>query len=205
MGTEHEDADPELCRHRLHGGDAPSRILEREPLPAPRIEQLAQPEGIGPLLRREEEPCRRDPDGHRRELHRSTQAHPCPASAPLWSFTDKQTLLNSGLSELAARLDRRVAARAAAAGGGLSGRGGFDVVLGAILPSDEQSRLDQLAWTACYTAALTDPALAAAGVTAPNALKDFLTTRLAAAQRTHEAAATVLRYALDRLFRAPGG
>ncbi|MBW8766715.1 MAG: TetR family transcriptional regulator, partial [Geodermatophilales bacterium] len=35
-------------------------------------------------------------------------------------FTDKQTLLNSGLTELAARLDRRVKARAAAAGGNLS-------------------------------------------------------------------------------------
>src|SRR4051794_41696567 len=32
-------------------------------------------------------------------------------------FTDKQTLLNSGLTELAARLDRRVKGRAAAAGG----------------------------------------------------------------------------------------
>lgn len=101
-------------------------------------------------------------------------------------FTDKQTLLNSGLTELAARLDRRVKARAAAAGGNLSARGLFDVVLGAILPSDEQSRLDQLAWTAYYTAALTDPALAAAGVTAPNALEDFLTTHLTAAREAGE-------------------
>jgi AcrR family transcriptional regulator len=101
-------------------------------------------------------------------------------------FTDKQTLLNSGLAELAARLDRRVKARAAAAGGNLSARGLFDVVLGAILPSDEQSRLDQLAWTAYYTAALTDPALAAAGVTAPNALEDFLTTHLTAAREAGE-------------------
>lgn len=104
-------------------------------------------------------------------------------------FTDKQTLLNSGLSELAARLDRRVKARAAAAGGAVSARRLFDVVLGAILPSDGQSRLDQLAWTAYYTAALTDPALAAAGVTAPNALEDFLTTRLAAAQQAGDIAA----------------
>jgi hypothetical protein len=62
----------------------------------------------------------------------------------------------------------------------------FEVVLGAILPSEDQSRLDQLAWTAYYTAALTDPALAAAGVTHPNALEDFLTARLAAAQRAGE-------------------
>jgi transcriptional regulator BetI-like protein len=119
-------------------------------------------------------------------------------------------------------------------GGALSARGLFDVVLGAILPADEQSRLDQLAWTAYYTAALTDPALAAAGVTGPNALEDFLTTRLATAQqvgeidadrdsrtevatllavtngltssilggqRTPGAAAAILRYTLDRLFR----
>lgn len=100
-------------------------------------------------------------------------------------FTDKQALLNSGLTELAARLDRRVKARAATGVTGTT-RGLFDAVLGAILPADEQSRLDSLAWTAYYTAALTDPALAAVGVTHPNALEDFLTTRLAAAQQTGE-------------------
>jgi AcrR family transcriptional regulator len=104
-------------------------------------------------------------------------------------FTDKQTLLNSGLAELAARLDRRVKERAAAAGGGLSVRAVFEVVLGAILPSDEQSRLDSLASTAYYAAALTDPGLAAAGVVYPNALEDFLTTRLAAAQQAGDIAA----------------
>lgn len=97
-------------------------------------------------------------------------------------FTDKQALLDSGLAELAARLDRRVKQRAAVAAEGLSTRGVFDAVLGAILPSDEQSRLDSLAWTAYYTAALTDSALAASGVTGPNALEDFLTERLRAAQ-----------------------
>lgn len=100
-------------------------------------------------------------------------------------FADKQALLDSGLAELAARLDRRVKQRAAAAAAteGLSARGVFDAVLGAILPSDEQSRLDSLAWTAYYTAALTDPALAASGVTGPNALEDFLTERLSTAQQ----------------------
>jgi AcrR family transcriptional regulator len=98
-------------------------------------------------------------------------------------FTDKQALLESGLAELAARLDRRVTERAAAAGGGLSPRAVFDVVLGSILPADEQSRLDSLAWTAYYAVALTDPALGAGGVNFPDALEDFLTGRLAAAQR----------------------
>lgn len=94
--------------------------------------------------------------------------------------TDKRTLLNSGL---AARLDRRVKARAAAAGGGLSVRGVFDVVLGSILPTDEQSRLDFLAWTAYYAVALTDPTLGADGVHFPNALEDWLTARLTTAQQ----------------------
>src|SRR3954452_15034837 len=73
-------------------------------------------------------------------------------------FTDKRTLLDAGLAELAARLDRRVKARAAAAGGGLSVRQVFELVLGAVLPADQPGRLDQLAWTAYYAAALTDPA-----------------------------------------------
>ncbi|WP_182881597.1 TetR/AcrR family transcriptional regulator [Microbispora sp. H10949] len=101
-------------------------------------------------------------------------------------FTNKQALLDSGLTELGARMDRRVRQRAAVATGELSTRGLFAAVLGAILPSDEQSRLDALAWTAYYTAALTDPALAAAGLTLPNALEDFLTTRLTTAQQAGE-------------------
>jgi AcrR family transcriptional regulator len=151
-------------------------------------------------------------------------------------FTDKQTLLNSGLAELAARLDRRAKARAAKAGGDLTARDVFAIVLGSVLPTDEQSRLDSLAWTAYYAATLTDRALAeaAAGVTYTNALEDFLTNRLAASQaageidpdrdtrvevaallaltngltssilgsqRTPEAAAGILDYQIDRLFR----
>jgi len=101
-------------------------------------------------------------------------------------FTNKQALLDSGLAELAARMARRVEQRVAAAAGGLSTRGLFAAVLGVILPSDEQSRLDSLAWTAFYTAALTDPAFAAGGLALPNALEDFLTTRLAAARQAGE-------------------
>ncbi|PRX43096.1 TetR family transcriptional regulator [Nonomuraea fuscirosea] len=102
-------------------------------------------------------------------------------------FTDKQALLDSGLTELAARLDRRVKQRAAGTGE-LSTRGVFEAVLGAILPSDEQSRLDSMAWTAYYTAALTDPALAAAALTRPDALEDFLTIRLTTAQQAGDLA-----------------
>ncbi|MFG2075414.1 TetR/AcrR family transcriptional regulator [Nonomuraea maritima] len=95
-------------------------------------------------------------------------------------FTNKQALLESGLIELGARGRRRVQQRVADAA---STRDVFAAVLGAIVPSDEQSRLDSMAWTAYYTAALTDPALAAAGLTLPNALEDFLTVRLTAAQQ----------------------
>ncbi|RSM98226.1 TetR family transcriptional regulator [Nonomuraea sp. WAC 01424] len=146
-------------------------------------------------------------------------------------FTNKQALLESGLTELGARMNRRVKQRAAA--GELTPRGVFAAVLGAILPFDEQSELDSMAWTAYYTAALTDPALAAVGLTLPNALENFLTVRLTAAQQTgdiapdrdprtevagllalangltssvlsrqrsHEAAAEIIDYHLDRLF-----
>jgi AcrR family transcriptional regulator len=98
-------------------------------------------------------------------------------------FTNKQALLESGLTELGARLDRRVKQRDAAATGELTPRGVFTAVLDAALPSDEQSRLDSIAWTAYYTAALTDPALAAVGLTLPNALENFLIVRLTAAQQ----------------------
>ncbi|NUO99460.1 MAG: TetR family transcriptional regulator [Nonomuraea sp.] len=101
-------------------------------------------------------------------------------------FANKQALLESGLAELGARMDRRVKQRAAS--GELTPRGVFAAVLGTIVPFDEQSRMDSMAWTAYYTAALTDPALAAAGVTLPNALEDFLTVRLTAAQRAGDVA-----------------
>ncbi|MDP9843411.1 TetR/AcrR family transcriptional regulator [Streptosporangium lutulentum] len=147
-------------------------------------------------------------------------------------FTNKQALLESGLTELGARMDRRVKQRAATMGE-LTPRGVFAAVLGTILPFDEQSTLDSMAWTAYYTAALTDPALAAVGLTLPNALENFLTVRLTAAQqagdiapdrdprtevasllalangltssvlsqqRSHEAAAKIIDYHLDRLF-----
>ncbi|MFF3442597.1 TetR/AcrR family transcriptional regulator [Streptosporangium sp. NPDC002721] len=102
-------------------------------------------------------------------------------------FTNKQALLESGLTELGARMDRRVKQRAAAMGE-LTSRGVFAAVLGTILPFDEQSTLDSMAWTAYYTAALTDPALAAVGLTLPNALENFLTVRLTAAQQAGDIA-----------------
>ncbi|MEV5558426.1 TetR family transcriptional regulator C-terminal domain-containing protein [Nonomuraea wenchangensis] len=103
-------------------------------------------------------------------------------------FANKQALLESGLTELGARMDRRVKQRAAAAAGELTPRGVLAAVLGAIVPFDEQSRLDSMAWTAYYSAALTDPALAAAGLTLPNALENFLTVRLTAAQQAGDIA-----------------
>ncbi|WP_369257238.1 TetR/AcrR family transcriptional regulator [Geodermatophilus amargosae] len=96
-------------------------------------------------------------------------------------FTDKRSLMLSGVTELAARLDRRVRERAAAIGTGLPPRTVFDVVLGAILPTDDDSRADQLAWTAYYAAGLTDPTEAVDGRYAPDALERWLTGVLASA------------------------
>jgi AcrR family transcriptional regulator len=106
--------------------------------------------------------------------------------------TDKRTLLLGGVAELAARLDRRVTARAAARGGPpLSARAVLEVVLGAVLPDDEQGRLDSLAWTAFHAAGLTDPSLREAevvrsGLQHPNALEDWLVARMTAAQGVGE-------------------
>ncbi|MBB5085224.1 TetR/AcrR family transcriptional regulator [Nonomuraea endophytica] len=102
-------------------------------------------------------------------------------------FTNKQALLESGLTELGARMERRFKQRTAGAGE-LTPRGVFAAVLGVILPFDEQSERDSMAWTAYYTAALTDPALAAVGLTLPNALENFLTVRLTAAQQAGDVA-----------------
>ena len=90
-------------------------------------------------------------------------------------FTDKKTLMLAGVTELAARLDRRVRERAAAIGTGLPPRTVLEVVLGSLLPTDEDSRADQLAWTAYYAAGLTDPGNAVDGRYAPDALEGWLT------------------------------
>jgi AcrR family transcriptional regulator len=98
-------------------------------------------------------------------------------------FADKQTLLRSGLDELAARLDRRVRERAAARGTGLPPRAVLEVVLTSILPIDATSRLDRMAWTAYFAVALTDRSLIAAATNHPDALEDWLTAVLVRAQQ----------------------
>ena len=108
-------------------------------------------------------------------------------------FTDKRTLMASGPAELAARLDRRVKERAAAIGAGLPPRTVLEVVLTAILPTDEQSRLDQLAWTAYYAAGLTGadwvPGIAEEALAPPDTLENWLTGVLVRAQQAGEVAA----------------
>jgi AcrR family transcriptional regulator len=107
-------------------------------------------------------------------------------------FTDKRTLMASGLAELVARMDRRVRQRAAAIGTGLPPRTVFEVVLTSVLPTDDDSRLDQLAWTAYYAAGLTDPegtaGLAAEGLRGPNGLENWLTGVADRAQEAGEIA-----------------
>jgi AcrR family transcriptional regulator len=108
-------------------------------------------------------------------------------------FTDKRSLLRAGLDELAARLDRRVRERAAAQtealGGQLGARAALEVILTAVVPTDEPSRADRRAWAAYFAVALTQPDLLAGATDYPQALEDFLTARLAAAQERGEVAA----------------
>ena len=93
-------------------------------------------------------------------------------------FTDKRTMMASGLAELVARMDRRVRERAAALGTGLPPRAVLEVVLTSVLPTDEASRLDQLAWTAYYAAGLTDAdgtqGLTGEGLAGPDGLERYL-------------------------------
>jgi AcrR family transcriptional regulator len=105
-------------------------------------------------------------------------------------FADKAALMASGLAELVARMDRRVRERAAVRGTGLPPRAVLEVVLGSVLPSDDDSRADQLAWTAYYAAGLTDPeglaGLTDAGLAGPNALERYLVATLAKAREAGE-------------------
>ncbi|MGY1793556.1 TetR family transcriptional regulator C-terminal domain-containing protein [Geodermatophilus sp. SYSU D00525] len=110
--------------------------------------------------------------------------------------TDEKTLMSSGIAELAARLDRRVRERAVrterdAIGTGLPPRTVFEVVLGAILPTDDDARADQLAWTAYHAAGLTDPAEAVDGRYAADALERWLTGVLGRAVEAGEVPADV--------------
>ena len=108
-------------------------------------------------------------------------------------FTDKRTLMAAGVAELAARLDRRVRERAAAIGTGLPPRTVLEVVLTAILPMDESSRADSLAWTAYYAAGLTGadwvPQIADEALAPPNALENWLTGVVTRAREAGEIAA----------------
>jgi hypothetical protein len=58
----------------------------------------------------------------------------------------------------------------------------LDVILGAILPTDEAGLLDRMAWTAYFAAILTDPSLPAGATDHPHALEDYLTATVTRAQ-----------------------
>jgi AcrR family transcriptional regulator len=101
-------------------------------------------------------------------------------------FADKRALMASGLAELVARMDRRVRERAALRGTGLPPRAVLEVVLGSVLPTDEDARADQLAWTAYYAAGLTDPGGTAGlrdqALSGPDGLERYLVATLEKAQ-----------------------
>lgn len=101
-------------------------------------------------------------------------------------FGTKEQLLARAMGFLATRLDARVKRRAAALDGPLTRRQVVEVVLTSILPLDEGSRADALAAAAYFAVALTDPSLATAGVSYPEALASYLTGVLTAAAGTGE-------------------
>jgi AcrR family transcriptional regulator len=107
-------------------------------------------------------------------------------------FADKRALMASGLAELVARMDRRVRRQAAARGTGLPPRAVLEVVLGSVLPTDDEARADQLAWTAYYAAGLTDREATAGlrdeALFGPDALERLLVATLAKAQKAGEIA-----------------
>lgn len=101
-------------------------------------------------------------------------------------FDTKQQLVVRSLGYLAARLDARIKARAAERGHPLTRRQVVEIVLTSVLPLSAESRADALASTAAYAVALTDPALAAAGVGYPEALVRYLVGVLDTARDTGE-------------------
>lgn len=103
-------------------------------------------------------------------------------------FDTKNQLLSWSMGHLARRLDARVRRRATELPAPLTRRQVVEVVLTSVLPLDQESRADALAFTACYAVALTDPALAAAGVGWPEALIRYLTGVLVDARATGELA-----------------
>jgi AcrR family transcriptional regulator len=90
-------------------------------------------------------------------------------------FQTKEQLLIWSMGHLARRLDAGIRRRAAELPTPLTRRQVVYVVLTSVLPLDDERRAQALAFTACYAVALTDPALASAGVTWPDALIRYLT------------------------------
>ncbi|MFI1968713.1 TetR family transcriptional regulator [Streptomyces cinnamoneus] len=98
-------------------------------------------------------------------------------------FQTKENLLLYGLHHLAEGLGARVGARVAAAGGEGGPRSVVEAVLLESLPTDEESRVFHLVYTAYAVLAVTDEALAAQPfIDGPRAAEDLLTRQLEAAR-----------------------
>lgn len=104
-------------------------------------------------------------------------------------FADKDELLDATWKLIAARLTARVVSRAAAVGKGLPPRTVLSVTLGAILPTDDESRHDALASAAFYATALTTPGFADSAMQYPNALQNFLAGEVRKGQAAGEVSA----------------
>jgi AcrR family transcriptional regulator len=97
-------------------------------------------------------------------------------------FATKEQLLHFTLTHLAQRMAERVQARLRRAEAGAGPRAVIDAVLTEALPTDEESRIFHLVYTAYAVLAVTDPALAAQRfMDAPNAMEEFLLGQLRAA------------------------
>jgi AcrR family transcriptional regulator len=97
-------------------------------------------------------------------------------------FTTKEQLLHFTLTHLARRMAERVQARLGAKDDPAGPRAVLDAVLTEALPTDEESRIFHLVYTAYAVLAVTDPALAAQRfMDAPNAMEEFLLGHLRAA------------------------
>lgn len=90
-------------------------------------------------------------------------------------FTSKEQLLHFTLTHLAERMAERVRARLSATDSPAGPRAVIDAVVTEALPTDEESRIFHLVYTAYAVLAVTDPALAAQRfMDAPNAMEEFL-------------------------------
>ncbi|WP_226899123.1 TetR/AcrR family transcriptional regulator [Nonomuraea phyllanthi] len=104
-------------------------------------------------------------------------------------FHTKEELLKGVLAHLGRQITERVTRSVAAMGEPMTPRTFLYGALTALIPTDDQSRRIMLAYQAHYTLTLTEPELAAEGLTYANGLLDFVAGHIRQAQEAGEVAA----------------